>query len=136
MTGGVTIDSCIFSEGFTVLVPMAASFRKSSYRLVTSDRERNECVTPRGSASRSLSGELRPVPDSIRDPRRQSVPELPHDHAELAPVVPLMGDEIAQEVPEIGGEVLPGRRWDTAAMRMAQFNESDDSVAAAGQRPG
>src|SRR5262249_10343073 len=80
--------------------------------------------------------ELRPLPDTARDFSRESVSKLPHDHAELASGVPLVGGEVTQEMMEIRGKVLPGLPWHTTAVRQAQVHEPDHSFAAAGQRPG
>src|SRR4029453_12982504 len=76
----------------------------------------------------------RPLPDAARDLPRQPVPELPREKPQLAPMVRLVRDEVAQEVLEIGGEVLPDGPGHLAAARDAELDQLDHTVAPRRQR--
>src|ERR1043165_212911 len=62
------------------------------------------------------------------------MPQLPRHHDQLTAMVRLVRHEIAEEVREIGREVLPsGRRHDAAASR-SETHQSSDPIAAPRQR--
>src|SRR6185295_17385958 len=82
----------------------------------------------------SLPRKRRPLPDAAGDLARQPVPELARQQQQLAPVVSLVRDEVAQEVLEVGREVLPDRARNLAAARDAELDQLDHTVAAARKR--
>jgi hypothetical protein len=80
-----------------------------------------------------LRGTLRPLPQPIRDRRRESVAQGPGDQHDLAAVVRLVSHEIGQHVPYVERKIAPdvGRRpRDRATRFTAEGEEPEDALAA------
>ena len=95
---------------------------------------RMEALTAGG---RGLGRTLRPLPQARRDFPWQPLPEGPGHQHDLSPVMPLVRDEIAKDVPHIQWQVAPhvgsGRR-DRPAVLTSELQQAGDAVAAAPQR--
>src|SRR5512145_1099772 len=84
--------------------------------------------------SRQLARAFLPLPQAGPHVGWQAVAELAREQRELAAMIGLVGDEVAEQVDDVWGEVLPGGRRDGAAAGDAEADQGDDPATAARQR--
>ena len=60
--------------------------------------------------------------------------ELSRQHAKLSPVMSFVSDEVIQKVYDVGGEILPGCRWNGAAASHRQLDQINHSTTTAWER--